>query len=204
VIGDGGLSPVARLIACQLGFGFANHETGECRPGAATLAKGCATSLRTVERSLMDLEARGWIKRRGGEGPGIHAAILFAFPDQRPPDLAGERPPDLAATPASSGGPPCTPYKDKPQLNHSARPHPRAMIRGLPKPQCATTAVAAGSWTADRWNAWLQAEGFPPLERIGRKIEGGFEMPITVAPSKGEQVPYRIARRWAEWLRSKA
>ncbi|MCU0826127.1 MAG: hypothetical protein MUE52_01670 [Tabrizicola sp.] len=78
------------------------------------------------------------------------------------------------------------------------------MIRGLPKPQCTTTVVVPGSWAAERWDAWLQAEGFPPLERIGRKIEGGFEMPITVAPAKAEQVPYGIARRWADWLRSRA
>lgn len=203
---------MARLIACALGFGFANGDTGECRPGLATLAEDCATSPRTVDRCLGELQARGWIVRKGGNAPGIRAAIGFRFPGQHTPEMAREHTPematehtpDLTGTHANPDAPPRPPYMEEPNLNHAKAPHPRALIRGLPKPQCTTTAVAPGSWAAERWDAWLQAEGFPPLERIGRKIAGGFEMPITVAPTKGEQVPYGIARRWADWLRSRA
>lgn len=33
VMADGELTPLARLVACSLAQGFANHETAECRPG---------------------------------------------------------------------------------------------------------------------------------------------------------------------------
>lgn len=211
VIADGQLTPLARLVAVVLAQGFANHETAECRPGLAALVQKVASSRASVMRALADLQAAGWLERRGGEAPGRAAGYAFRRPEpvskMRPEPVSPVRPEPVSPVSATGLIPeisPCTPYKDKPQLNHSARPHPRALIRGLPKPQCTTTAVAPGSWAAERWDAWLQAEGFPPLERIGRKINGGWEMPITVAPTKGEQVPYGIARRWADWLRSRA
>lgn len=89
-------------------------------------------------------------------------------------------------------------------MNHKAHPHPRAALRGLRMPDCLTTIISLDSVAAERWDAWLEAEGFPPLARIGHRSEGGWRMPITVAPTKGEAIPYGIAQRWAEWLRSKA
>lgn len=90
-------------------------------------------------------------------------------------------------------------------MNQKAHPHPRAAIRGEVMPQCLTTLVDPGSVTAERWDEWLGREGFPPLERIGhRDRDGGWRMPVTVAPAKGEAIPYGIALRWASWLRSKA
>ena len=206
VVADGQLTPLARLVAVVLAQGFANHETAECRPGLAALVQKVASSKRTVLRALEDLQAEGWLERRGGNAPGKLATYVFRRPGarERVPTVTPEQVPTVTPTGAIPDISPCTPYKDKPQLNHTARPHPRALIRGLPKPQCTTTAIDPGSWAAERWDAWLQAEGFPPLERIGRRIEGGFEMPITVAPDASERVPYGIARRWAEWLKSKA
>mgnify|MGYP003388564277 CR=1 FL=1 len=89
-------------------------------------------------------------------------------------------------------------------MNHSARPHPVAVLRGLPKPQVATAVVKAGSDREAGWNAWLAANGFPPLERIGKRISGGWEMPVSGAPRAGDAIGEGIARRWADWLRSKA
>ena len=91
-------------------------------------------------------------------------------------------------------------------MNHTEPLHPRAAIRGLPRPNCATTEVPLGSATALRWDAWLAAEGFPPLERIGVKTWDGaaYVMPITYAPDRADAVAHGIALRWAEWLRSKA
>lgn len=89
-------------------------------------------------------------------------------------------------------------------MNHRAHPNPRAALRGLTMPQCMTTVILPGSVSAERWDEWLAAEGFKPLALIGHRVEGGWRMPVTVAPTKGEAIPYRIAQRWAEWLRSKA
>ena len=111
---DGTLSPMARLLAHALGFGFANGETAECRPGLSTLAEDCATSERTIDRCLTELQARGWIERKGGNAPGVRAAIGFRFPGRHTPDLAG--------THAIPDAPPRPPYKDQPNMNHKKRP----------------------------------------------------------------------------------
>lgn len=211
VMADGELTPLARLVACSLAQGFANHETAECRPGLAALMAAVAAPKRTVLRALNDLQLRGWIERRGGNAPGKLATYAFMRPVQvskmapeRVPPVTPEQVPDLAQTGAIFGAPPCTPHKDKPQLNHNQAPHPRAAIRGLPKPQVATSAVAYGSDREAAWNRWLQERGYPPLERIGRRISGGWEMPVGWPPQAGEDIPEGIARRFADWLRSKA
>ena len=51
----------------------------------------------------------------------------------------------------------------------------------------------------------MQAEGFPPLARIGVKtFDGGYEMPVTVPADRFDKMPRDIALRWANWLRSRA
>jgi hypothetical protein len=209
------LNATAKLIAVALAQGFANNETAECRPGLAALMKAIAAPKRTVMQALSDLKQAGWIVAAGGNAPGRAAAYAFRWPgrghEQVPnpapeqvPNPAPEQVQKSASTGAENCNPPCTPYKDKPHMNHRAHPHPRAAIRGLPMPQCLTTIIEPDSLAAERWDAWLQAEGFPPLDRIAHRSEGGWRMPVTVAPTKGEEIPYRIALRWAEWLRSKA
>jgi hypothetical protein len=90
-------------------------------------------------------------------------------------------------------------------MNHSEPLHPRAALRGLTMPRCPIVSVAVGSITAERWDDWLQAEGFPKLEEIGRgNLDRGYDMPVAAAPDRSDKTAYDIARRWAEWLRSKA
>ena len=207
VMADGELTPLARLVACSLAQGFANHETAECRPGLAALMRAVAASRATVLRALNDLQLRGWIERRGGNAPGKLATYAFRNPGAGAEQVSSVRPEQVSSVSGTGLIPeksPCTPYKDKPQLNHNARPHPRAAIRGLKQPSCMTVAVTPGSWAHERWDEWLTAEGFPPLEKIGHRRAGFFVMPITVAPGRDDAVPYGIARRWAEWLRSRA
>lgn len=210
-MGAADLTPMARLVAVAMAQGFANHETAECRPGLAALVRKVASSRATVLRALADLQAAGWLERRGGEAPGKAAAYAFKTPQrvssvtpERVSSVTPERVSSVSATGLIPEKSPCTPYKDKPQLNHTAPLHPRAAIRGLPQPQCMTAIVAPDTWAAEKWDEWLAAEGFPPLSKIGHRVQGGWRMPITVAPQKSEKVPYGIARRWAEWLRSKA
>lgn len=212
---DGELSPLSRLVACSLAQGFANHETAECRPGLAALMKAVAASRATVLRALNDLQIRGWVERRGGNAPGKSATYAFREPgarreqvsDLRPvqvSDLRPEQVSDLSGTGLNFETPPCTPYKDKPHMNHRAHTHPRAAIRGLPMPQCLTTIIPPDSVSAGRWDEWLEGEGLQPLAKIGHRVDGGWLMPVTVAPTKGEEIPHGIALRWANWLRSKA
>lgn len=89
-------------------------------------------------------------------------------------------------------------------MNHTEGLHPRAAIRGLKRPRVLTKLVAVGSVEAQLWDEWLAAKGYPPLSRIGHRIEGQFEMPVTAAPEESNAIGYRIALDWAEWLRSKA
>ena len=164
---DGDLSAMARLVACSLGFGFANSKTGECRPGVQALARDVKVSPRTIERCLTDLQSRGWIVRLGGNAPGLRATFAFRFPGQNTPEMAREHTtemarehtPDLSVTHANPDAPPRPPLMEQPNMNHSERLHPRAAIRGLPKPKCHTANVAPGSVTAERWDEWLKAEG---------------------------------------------
>ncbi|MEI6798419.1 MAG: helix-turn-helix domain-containing protein [Pseudomonadota bacterium] len=220
VRGDSDLSPMARLVACALGFGFSNSETGECRPGYQTLADDCATSIRTIERCMLELQTAGWITRLGGESQKKAASIILRLPErppelagdkaERPPVLAGERPPVLAATPASSGGPPTPPNKEQPNMNQRPgllRAASQIVVKGGQMPAVLTTRIDAGSAQAALWDCWLSANGFPSLDLIGLRIDqGSFEMPVTV-PGRSDDaksVAFRIAGRWAEWLKERA
>ncbi|WP_444453680.1 helix-turn-helix domain-containing protein [Rhodobacter capsulatus] len=179
------LSPMARLVAQSLAQGFSNAETGECRPGAQALAEDCATSVKTIERVLRELELAGWVERLGGNAPGIRAAIRFRFPNEpeNPRRFAGsEHPSDLRVTPLSSEFPPRPPYKDQPNMNQKDGRHPVAQIRGLPMPKISTVLVPFGSEQEAEWNAWLQARGFARLGVIGHAMPGGWLMPLVRAP----------------------
>lgn len=227
VMADGSLTMAARLVAVSLAQGFANHETAECRPGLAALMTAVAASRATVLRALADLQSHGWIERRGGNAPGKVAAYVFRNPGEAPEQVSPVRPeqvssarpeqvsslrPEQVSSVSGTGlnpaTPPIPPYKDQPQLNHKyARQNPpsaRAAIRGLEMPQCATRLVVPGSAEAERWDDWLARAGFPALDRIGRQRNGRWLMPISTAPDPGDEIPYRIALGWAEWLRSKA
>ncbi len=219
---DADLSAMARLVASVLVSGYANHETGECSPGVKTLAAAVGSHRATIMRALAELVAAGWVERLGGEGPGKVASYRFLFRERvaeprpervatlRPERVAEPRPErvaDLDATCRKSATPPIPPYKDEPNMNQKPSPekpvHPRVAIRGMQRPQTLTHVIAPGSGRAERWNEWLEAHGYPPLERIGFMSEGGYRMPVSIAPSPEHETPYRIAIRWADWLRSR-
>ena len=147
-------------------------------------------------RALADLQAAGWLERRGGEAPGRAAGYAFRRPEPVSP-VRPEPVSPVSATGRISEISPCTPYKDKPNMNH------KVAIRGLQKPKCPTKVIAPGSTAAELWDAWLEAEGFPPLDRIGRQVDGGYLMPVATAPEVSSSVSYSIARRWADWLKSR-
>jgi len=198
---DGDLSAMARLVACSLGFGFANSKTGECRPGVQALARDVKVSPRTIERCLTDLQTRGWIVRLGGNAPGLRATFAFRFPGPHTPirsgrhtsDLSERHTTDLSGTCANPDAPPRPPLMEQPNMNHSA-------------PDISLVPVPPGSPAAERWDAWLLADDFPPLTEIGKtNFDGDYLMPVTTAPDKSDTIAYGIARRWVEYLlRSKA
>lgn len=171
---------------------------------------------RTALRALSDLKQAGWIVAKGGEGPGKPAAYVFRWPGERVPevapervpDLAPERVPEIAPTGAKSCTPPIPPYKDEPKLNHTGTPQKplsiSAQIRGPQQPKVLTHIIAPGSNREAIWDEWLARHGHPPLSEIGFKSGGGYKMPVSLAPREAEEIPYRIAVAWVDWLRSKA
>jgi hypothetical protein len=213
---------MARLVAHSLAIGYANAETAECRPGAKALAADCGTSVRTIERALLDLENAGWIERLGGNAPGVLASIRFRFPEQHPPTvadehpprLADEHPPTLAATPATIGNPPIPPYKDKPNMNQNAganrwpRSATKVVVPGGVRPCPTSQLVEIGSESEMAWNEWLAHHGWPMLSEIGRKgcigRVVGWDMPTRWPPSEGDELATATAGRFVQWLRSKA
>lgn len=224
---DATLRPSTRLVAQALATGYANAETAECRPGHAALAEDCGCSVRAVERAMLELAAAGWIERLAGNAPGRRAAIRFNLPEhppkradehppkradetaEHPPKWADEHPPMRAETPAQVGDPPCTPYKDEPNLNHSAR-KAHAGTRGTAagEPACVKVIVPFRSDCEAEWTAWLEAAGFDALPRIGvkggGKGEAGWVMPFRRPPNPRDAMETGIARRWAEWLGKKS
>lgn len=72
------LSPMARLIACELVLDIADRNTGRCNPSPHSIADRLGCSADTVKRALSDLTKAGFIARTGGAGGrGQAAAITF-------------------------------------------------------------------------------------------------------------------------------
>jgi DNA-binding MarR family transcriptional regulator len=66
------IDPPAKLVLLALAD-HANGQTGLCIPGQKLLAEQCSMSVRTVQRHLQTLEARGLIRRETrmrGQGRG--------------------------------------------------------------------------------------------------------------------------------------
>jgi hypothetical protein len=217
---------MARLCANVLAQGFSNHETGECNPGLAALMRALGAPKRTVLRAIADLEAQGWIARRGGSGPNRAASYIFRHPERVPdvapervprmapqqvPDLTPEQVPDLTRTGATLSAPPIPPYKEQPNMNQIRHPKtPRQLLRGLARPSPhLSRIIPLGSDAAIEWDDWLAANGLPLLERIGRKAGAGmlegWDMPFSRPPRAGvDEIEERIALKFVEWLKSRA
>lgn len=93
-------------------------------------------------------------------------------------------------------------------MNHTGTPQKplsiSAQIRGPQQPKVLTHIIAPGSAREAIWDEWLARHGHPPLSEIGFKSGGGYKMPVSLAPREAEEIPYRIAVAWVDWLRSKA
>lgn len=91
--------------------------------------------------------------------------------------------------------PPCTPYKDKPNLNQRARDT-------QPASTDARHPVPLGSFLAESWSDWLKAKGFPDIEVLADRVSHAGEevwlMPIRSPPTDSDVTGMRIALRWAE------
>lgn len=211
------LNATAKLIAVALAQGFANNETAECRPGLPALMAAICAPKRTVMQALADLRQAGWIDTAGGNAPGRAAAYAFRWPGQvqnpapeQVPNPAPEQVQKTASTGAENCTPPCTPYKDKPHMNH--KPWPRGATRiyvdGGGRPTQLSQVVQKGTPGEADWNRWLADQGFPPLDRMGRVIVvgmlEGWDMPWRFPPSPGDSTATRVGLAYAKWLTSKA
>lgn len=228
VTADGSLLAMPRLLATVLATGYANHETAECNPGLKELMAAVAASRATVFRALADLAEAGWLVRMGGEGPGKKASYRFTYPERVSPmtpervsqvtqetaervsPMTPERVSPVNTTGLTAENPPIPPYKAEPNMNHKGlhRAASQVIVKGGQRPRSATVCVAAGSVAAERWDEWLAANGYPPLAKIGLRLDqggrDGWEMPLTIPAGFGDEMASRIALRWADWLRSKA
>lgn len=218
---DGSLSAFARLLGYTLAIGYANAETAECRPSVSTLIKTLASSRSTVQRALSDLEGAGWIARLGGQSPTTAARYRFELGNlyptsraarlQKPvPELTQEPVSELGVTCVSFENPPIPPYKDKPKLKQNSPARgtslsPRQLLRGKSRPSPHLSVIVAdGSEEEGAWEVWLDANGFPPLGRIGKRVDHGmitgWEMISNRPPRDPEGFAWGLAMRFAEWL----
>jgi hypothetical protein len=172
-----------------------------------------------VQRALSELRQAGWIAIRSRGGRGVFSDITFekgdgtvAFSDEeRVTHMAqaasqmvtnvspkeAERVTPVAEKGDSSVAPPCTPYKDKPNLNQRARataerpaPHWRACIH-------------PGSDNEAAWDEWLVQHRFATLRDLGQPSSDekgrGWDAPFRLPPRPDDSVEVRIAEKWANW-----
>lgn len=226
----GDLSPMARLVGQTLAVGFANSETAECRPSVAAIMKAVAASKSTVMRALADLADAGWIVRLGGESPSSVARYRFEpipqrrgkpasemtservseMTPERVSEMTTERVSDLTRTGVISDRPPTPPYKEYPNMNQNPRPKylpisTRRLLSKGPRPAPHLQAVVPyGSDAEEEWEEWLQAQGFPPLGQIGRRVENGmlsgWDMITARPPKNPEAFEWGLAVKFAQWL----
>jgi len=216
---DPRLSDCAKVLAAALCDDFAHHETAYCAPRIATLAEALAKSDRSVQRALSELRQAGWIAIRSGGGRGVSSEITFekgdgtvAFSDQERvthmAQAASQTVTDVSPKEAkrvtlvaekgdSSVVPPCTPYKDKPNLNQRAR-----ATTERPAPQC-RACIHPGTHNHTAWNAWYAGRGYPSLEKLGipssDKDGTGWDAPFPLPPRPDDLIGTRIAEKHAEW-----
>lgn len=134
------LPPGSKLILMSLAD--AADEDGLCWPRIRVLAQKCCTSERTVQRTLKDLEAKGYLRvdrryrRDGSQSSNAYYLHLFARPDKLSPqsDISTPRggarvthpvtattaPHDKAMSPLE---PPTNLKKESPQLRCSHMPN---------------------------------------------------------------------------------
>lgn len=118
ICADPELKRAAKTIATRLALHM-NSLTGQCNPSISTLAQGCATTSRTVERSIKELEDAGWILRfqAGGQSSNRYA---LTFRQPAPEMFGDDRPPTPTSgveedTPDIHVGPPPTHMSDDPR-----------------------------------------------------------------------------------------
>ena len=214
----------AKNVATVLLTQFANHETGRCFPGNASLATATASSLATVKRLLRALEAGGWIVRDVAAGRGRKAAIRFTSPARltRPePRRAarseagkGVNPDPRAKAEKGSiligkGVNPDPPYiRPEPTLTKRARGGARAR----PPADAAPARGPALSYRLIRfeereriaeWDRWLAARGRGSLRAVaapGSDAAGrGYLVPLRYPPEAGRADAERDVIRWLSW-----
>lgn len=95
-------------------------------------------------------------------------------------------------------------------MNQNARPKSggissRALLAKPARPAPHLSKVVPyGSGEEDAWEDWLAANGFPPLGRIGKRVDvgmhSGWDMPFSRPPRDPDSFDWGLAKRFAEWL----
>lgn len=221
---DARLTDAAKVLAAALCDDWANHETGFCNPSISTLAESLGKSERSIQRSIAALRDAGWlntiVRGRGDRGGGRVAQgseFLFLMAEECPQAEPVERRVHTSekvtqlspyrqkgdtqrVTPVTVKGdirvvPPCTPYKDKPNLNQSARDREAAPSRAMHP-------ISIGGAVAENWEGWLKRHGHPALAALAVRSKYAGEavwlLPIRSPPVTGDAIEERIVQRWID------
>ena len=137
------LMPMAKVVASALAIQFANDESGQMSPSAATLADYVRSSLPTINRAVRALEEAGWLARSEGRGRGkftqftlLSPGKVIAFAAPKKPitndTSSAENRSSVTRKPIIYDRPPCTPIRINNPLNKAgARP-----VSGPSNPTC--------------------------------------------------------------------
>ena len=188
------LPPTPKLVLVALGESA--DDQGVCWPSVPTLARRCSLSVRTVQRILQDLEARGLIRiepRYRADGSRTSNRYILLLDKGDP---VSERPvvPDGALPPRrpSAGDTPVTPGTTREPSRKSPRPQRQACrtvapVAG-PAPdrgggQASGLVFPKGLSEAERSSARRQLAGFPEAlaqqlldELAGRMAAGAIQV----------------------------
>lgn len=96
VLLDDDLTPMEAKVATRLMLHM-NSLTGLCNPSIATIARGCVTTPRTVERSIKALDQAGWLWRSQAGGLSSNRyELMFRHLASEDTGTAGTPPSDMS------------------------------------------------------------------------------------------------------------
>lgn len=193
-----GLPARASTLASALAVEFCNDETGQINPAIETLARYLGWSKDTVRRAIADLSSAGWLNRFAGDGRGNKSRYVLLSPGAvvplRPHKGSQNSNPlrkIKGRNPAPKGSQPCSSHIRKEQSSEQragARPCSHLHI-----------AVVPGSEQHERWDAWLDQRGLPPLDQMQRLRRGEvFDLLHRRPPSPGS-VEEMLNDRFFAW-----
>ena len=212
---DGELSDCAKCVALYIVTAHLNGHTEKAWPSYQTIADATGKSVKTIQRAVNDLEARGWFAVSCGNGVGHNTEYRPSASSILRATEAREKTDKIVTLYPREGSQGCPERRTKltgeggqicpPNLENKINYEPNAHARSEPCPPIRQVfpkvfLAATNRQQVAEWQAWLCRRGLPCLEALGlaeiRNGRAGFHLPSYWPP--GDERP--DANDWAAFL----